>query len=107
MVCGGEFGRTPIINPPGGRDHWPHGFSVLLAGGGIRGGAVLGETDPAGKELTHPDDYEIEPGKGIQVANIHATVLHTLGIDHTKELETPVGRPMALSKGRVIDQLLS
>jgi hypothetical protein len=68
---------------------------------------VVGETDPGGAELKHPDEYEIEPGKGIQVANIHATVLHALGIDHTRELDTPVGRPMALSKGQVIKQLLT
>ncbi len=107
VICGGEFGRTPRINPASGRDHWPHGFSVLLAGGGIRGGVVVGETDPEGGELTHPDEYEIEPGKGIQVANLHATILHALGIDHRLELTTPVGRPMALSKGEIIRPLLS
>jgi hypothetical protein len=68
---------------------------------------VLGETDPEGGELKHPEDYEIEPGKGIQVANLHATVLHALGIRHTREIDTPVGRPMALSKGRVIGHLLT
>src|SRR5262249_9904555 len=53
VVCMGEFGRTPKINPLGGRDHWPNGFSLALAGGGIRGGTVLGETDPEGvKEPT-------------------------------------------------------
>jgi uncharacterized protein (DUF1501 family) len=107
ILCGGEFGRTPKINPAGGRDHWPHGFSVLLAGGGIRGGVVLGETDPEGGELKHPDEYEMEKGKGIQVANLHATVLHALGIPHEMELMTPIGRPMALSKGHVIRELLT
>jgi hypothetical protein len=112
VLCGGEFGRTPKtgnspgLNPAGGRDHWPHGFSVLLAGGGIRRGAVLGETDPEGGEVKHPEEYEIEPGKGIQVANIHATVLHTLGIPPERELMTPIGRPMYLSKGLVIPGLL-
>ena len=48
VLCGGEFGRTPKINPLGGRDHWPNGFSLALAGGGIRGGVALGETDPEG-----------------------------------------------------------
>jgi hypothetical protein len=107
VLCGGEFGRTPKVNPAGGRDHWPHGFSVLLAGGGIRGGVVIGETDPEGGELKHPDEYEIEKGKGIQVANLHATVLHALGVPHELELMTPIGRPMALSKGQVIQELLS
>jgi hypothetical protein len=106
VLCGGEFGRTPSINPAAGRDHWPHGFSVVLAGGGIRGGVVVGETDPEGGELKHPEEYEIEKGKGIQIANIHATVLHALGIPHEKELMTPVGRPMALSKGHVIADLV-
>lgn len=107
IVCGGEFGRTPKVNPAGGRDHWPHGFSVLLAGGGIRGGAVVGETDPDGGEVAHPEEYELETGKGIQVANLHATILHALGVKYGKEFITPVGRPMALSKGNVIRPLLS
>jgi uncharacterized protein (DUF1501 family) len=112
VLCGGEFGRTPVsgrtpgLNPAGGRDHWPHGFSVVLAGGGIRGGVVIGETDPEGGELEHPEAYEMKKGKGIQVANIHATVLHALGIEYHQELMTPVGRPMALSKGNAIPDLL-
>jgi uncharacterized protein (DUF1501 family) len=112
VLCGGEFGRTPKtgntpgLNPAGGRDHWPHGFSVVLAGGGIRGGVALGETDPEGGELEHPKEYEIEKGKGIQVANIHATVLHALGIPPDKELMTPISRPMYLSKGSVIPDLV-
>ncbi|MBW3598228.1 MAG: DUF1501 domain-containing protein [Planctomycetes bacterium] len=106
VLCGGEFGRTPNINPAGGRDHWPHGFSVLLAGGGIRGGVVLGETDPEGGKLEHPEEFEMSPGKGIQVANIHATVLHALGIQYKKELMTHVNRPMAISKGDAIPELL-
>ena len=48
VLCGGEFGRTPRINPFDGRDHWPHGFSMALAGGGLRGGQVIGATDPEG-----------------------------------------------------------
>ncbi len=99
VICGGEFGRTPRLNRAGGRDHWPHGFSIALAGGGIRGGQVVGQTDPAGNELKHED--------GVPVANIHATVLEALGIDFRQQLDTPVGRPMKLSEGAVIDQLLS
>ena len=49
VLCAGEFGRTPSVNPAGGRDHWPNGFSLALAGGGIRGGTVVGATDPEGK----------------------------------------------------------
>ena len=55
VLCCGEFGRTPKINPLGGRDHWPTGFSLALAGGGIRGGLALGATDPEGiKEPVRP-----------------------------------------------------
>ncbi len=50
VICAGEFGRTPQMNTAGGRDHWPTGFSVALAGGGIRGGKIIGATDPDGKE---------------------------------------------------------
>ncbi len=72
MLCGGEFGRTPKINALGGRDHWPQGFTMALAGGGIRGGQVIGETDPeGGRKVSDPR----------QVADIHATVLTALGID--------------------------
>ena len=99
VICGGEFGRTPTINPAGGRDHWPHGFSVALAGGGIRGGRVVGETDPEGSK--------IGIGDGTPVADIHATVFRCLGIDHTHELDTPVGRPMKLSEGNVISALIA
>ena len=101
IICGGEFGRTPIINPGAGRDHWPHGFSIALAGGGIRKGIVLGETSPDGDKLEYDDE------KNIQVANIHATVMHALGIDYSQELDTPVGRPMRLSDGKVVKELLA
>jgi hypothetical protein len=98
IICGGEFGRTPNVNPAGGRDHWPHGFSIALAGGAIRGGQVIGQTDPEGEKLP----YE----QGIPVEDIHATVLHALGIDHALELETPVGRPIKLSEGKLVKGLL-
>src|SRR5262249_13222964 len=55
VVCLGEFGRSPAINPLGGRDHWPNGFSLAIAGGGIAGGRVIGETDPdAARDPVHP-----------------------------------------------------
>lgn len=97
VLCGGEFGRTPQINRLGGRDHWPHGFSMLLAGGGIRGGVVLGATDPeGGRKVEAPQP----------VANLHATVLSALGIDPGHEELAPVGRPIKFSEGRPIEQLL-
>lgn len=97
VLCGGEFGRTPKINLVEGRDHWPKGFSMLVAGGGFAGGRVLGSTDPGG----HKD----EPTDPIRVEDLHATVQHLLGIDSSKEIQTSIGRPIALSEGRVIEAL--
>ncbi|MGH7135898.1 MAG: DUF1501 domain-containing protein, partial [Pirellulales bacterium] len=98
ILCGGEFGRTPTINPFDGRDHWPHGFTMLLAGGRVRGGAALGETDPeGGRKITDPYD----------VPDIHATVLTALGIDPAHEELAPIGRPIKLSEGKPIAALLA
>jgi len=98
VLCGGEFGRTPKINAGAGRDHWPHGFSMAVAGGGIRGGQTLGQTDPeGGKKVARPH----------RVADVHATVLTALGINPLIELTTSVGRPVKLSDGKVIDGLLA
>lgn len=99
VLCGGEFGRTPKLNGVAGRDHWPHGFSVAMAGGGIKGGRVIGATDPDGEKKEPRDPRAVE--------DLHATVLHTLGIDHTREFMTEVGRPLALSPGKVIEELLA
>ena len=99
ILCGGEFGRTPQLNPAGGRDHWPHGFSIALAGGGIRGGVTVGETDPNGGRLSGD--------QGTPLADVHATILSRLGIHHDLELDTPVGRPMKLSEGRPLASLMS
>lgn len=106
VVCTGEFGRTPRINPLGGRDHWPHGFSVALAGGGIAGGRVVGETsrDPNLDDKTKFADNVDQPKS---VADLHATIQHRLGIDFTQELTTPIGRPMILSEGSVINELIA
>lgn len=98
VVCGGEFGRTPQLNPAGGRDHWPHGFSVVMAGGGLPQGIVIGETDPEGNRLKHEN--------GIPIADVHATLLDRMGIDYAQELDTPVGRPMKLSEGKPIEDLV-
>jgi len=94
----GEFGRTPRINPAGGRDHWPGGFSCLVGGGGLQRGRVLGATDPTGERT--------EPERPIEVGNLYATILETLGIDFTREHLTPIGRPMAYSQGAPIEELL-
>lgn len=104
VVCGGEFGRTPEINPLNGRDHWPHGFSIALAGGGIRGGAVYGATSPTPK--LDPKNRAQDISKPRNIADIHATLFHQLGISFEEEVDTPIGRPMAISKGKVIRELL-
>jgi uncharacterized protein (DUF1501 family) len=105
VLCGGEFGRVPRLNPAGGRDHWPHGFTIAMAGGGIVGGRVIGETS------AEPNIEEPDPATDVRdphnVADIHATVMHALGIDFMQEWMTPVGRPMVFSQGRVIDELLA
>ncbi len=97
VLCGGEFGRTPKVNPLGGRDHWPHGFSMLLGGGGFAGGRVIGSTDRDGMKET--------PENPVRVEDLHATVQAQLGLDSTKEIMTSVGRPIALSEGRVLSEL--
>jgi uncharacterized protein (DUF1501 family) len=98
VLCGGEFGRTPHINPFGGRDHWPVGYSLAIAGGGLKGGLAVGKTDPDGKK---------DPERPATIADVHATVLTTLGLKPGKENISPVGRPIKLSEGRAIDELLA
>lgn len=104
VICGGEFGRTPQINPGGGRDHWPHGFSILMAGCGIRRGAVHGATaaDPKlerGKEVN-------DLSKPVTIEDVHATALKALGVEFDEELDTPIGRPIKRSEGEPIEALL-
>jgi uncharacterized protein (DUF1501 family) len=98
VLCCGEFGRTPKINPFGGRDHWPTGFSLALAGGSLRAGHVLGVTDPMGVK---------DPVQPTTVEDVHATVLRALGLNPLKENIAPVtGRPVKLSEGRPIPELI-
>jgi hypothetical protein len=98
VVCGGEFGRTPKVNLAGGRDHWPNGYSMALAGGGIVGGRVVGETDPGGTK---------DPTEPVSIADVHATVLTAVGLDPRKENTAPAtGRPLKLSEGKPIRALL-
>jgi hypothetical protein len=103
VVCGGEFGRTPRINPAGGRDHWPHGFSTLLAGGRFRRGYVHGATSKA-VDAKGPEGHVGEP---VGIADIHTTIYTALGLDSTLEYETPIGRPMARADGRVLNECLT
>ncbi|MDZ4857965.1 MAG: DUF1501 domain-containing protein [Candidatus Hydrogenedentes bacterium] len=85
IVAMGEFGRTPKINPAGGRDHWPQVWSILMAGGGIQGGRVVGKTDDIG---AYPVERPVTP------AEVIATVYDRLGIDLETELDSPGGRPI-------------
>lgn len=105
VLCAGEFGRTPKINPLGGRDHWPHGFSVALAGGGIQGGQVIGETSPKPKLDEKNRLRDVADPRNVE--DVHATILKAVGVDPKEELETPIGRPMALSEGQPIEELLA
>lgn len=82
-----EFGRTPRINDNAGRDHWASVFSCFMAGGGIKGGQVIGSSD---------EDGAMPKDRPVHVADIHASLCHALGIDHAKEVMTPLQRPMKL-----------
>jgi len=105
VFCGGEFGRTPSINPAGGRDHWPTGFSSLLAGCGLRKGIVHGKTSPEPDESTEKRLESVT--SPVKVEDLHATMLTALGIDSTVELKTPIGRPLKLSHGTVLNEILA
>lgn len=112
VFCGGEFGRTPLINPAAGRDHWPHGFSALLAGGKLRRGYVHGQTDanPDPEQLRRNGQQNLDPrlftSDLVTVPQLHATLLHALGIDYEAERLTPIGRPLRWSDGEFVPELL-
>ena len=98
VIWMGDFGRTPIINKDVGRDHWPQCYTMILAGGGIRGGQVIGSSDKTG---AYPATRAVTP------ADIHATVFAALGYDPQGiTYQTVDGRPMTLSDGEVIRELL-
>ena len=103
IIWGGEFGRTPMFQGKGGvgRDHHIKGFSMWMAGGGIRGGSTYGETDELGyhavKDVVH-------------VRDLHATLLHMLGIDHARFTFPFQGLDMKLTgveKARVLTDILT
>ncbi|MBI1315101.1 DUF1501 domain-containing protein [bacterium] len=97
VLCIGEFGRTPKINPLAGRDHWPNWFSCVVGGGGLAKGLVIGETDPDGRK---------DATETVAVNDLFATLLQQLGIDPAEEMMTEIGRPIALSDGTSIERLL-
>ncbi|HEY2574196.1 MAG TPA: DUF1501 domain-containing protein [Verrucomicrobiaceae bacterium] len=84
VIWGGEFGRTPMSEKGDGRDHNPTGFSMIMAGGGVKGGTAIGETDELGLRAIKDK---------IHVHDLHATVLYLMGIDHTKLTFNHKGRP--------------
>jgi hypothetical protein len=96
VVAMGEFGRTPKINADGGRDHWPDCYTVLLAGGGVRGGAVYGTSDRLG---AFPAADPVTP------ADLAATIFWRFGIDPATEIHDRTGRPYRLSDGQPLRTL--
>ena len=100
VVWSGEFGRTPFAQGANGRDHNPFGFSLWMAGGGIKGGTIVGATDEYG--------YKAIEDK-FQIHDLHATMLHLLGIDHGRFSFPFQGLDMRLTgveKARVVKELL-
>ncbi|MBM3776412.1 MAG: DUF1501 domain-containing protein, partial [Acidobacteria bacterium] len=103
IIWGGEFGRTPMVQFKGrepGRDHHIRGFSMFLAGGGVKGGVTYGATDELGyRAVENP----------VHVRDLHATMLHTLGIDHTRLTYRHQGLDMRLTgvePARVVQEIL-
>jgi len=84
VIWGGEFGRTPMSEQGGGRDHNPNGFTMWMAGGGVKGGQTIGATDDLGL-------YAVKDR--LHVHDIHSTILYLLGVDHTKLVYQNKGRP--------------
>lgn len=90
VVLTTEFGRTVKINQTGGRDHWPKAFSVMMAGGGVKGGHIYGKTDPRGAE---PADKPVSP------EDLASTIYTQLGIDPSKRIMSAGNRPVSLVRG--------
>ncbi len=98
VIWMGEFGRTPKINANISRDHWPKCYTVLLAGGGIQGGAIYGASDKYGAV---PDRDPVTTG------DLAATMYHALGIDHNIEVHDNLNRPLPIAKGRPVTEIFS
>ena len=100
VLWGGEFGRTPTAESADGREHHPFGFSMWLAGGGVKGGIVHGATDDFG--------WNSEVDK-VHVHDLHATILHLMGIDHKKLTYRYGGRDYRLTDvyGNVVHSLIA
>ena len=100
VIWGGEFGRTPTAENANGRDHNPHGFSVWMAGGGVRAGLTYGQTDDYGY-------YAVEDK--VHFHDLHATILHLMGLDHQRLTFRYAGRDFRLTDvhGEVVHDLLA
>jgi uncharacterized protein (DUF1501 family) len=100
VVFGTEFGRTPASQGTDGRDHHPHAFSMWLAGGGVKGGMTYGATDEFG--------YYVVENK-VTIPDFHATILHLLGLDHTRLTYRHAGRDFRLTdvRGEVVRKIIS
>ena len=100
VVWMGEFGRTPVINSRQGRDHYPNAWSVVLGGGGIRGGAVVGKTSKDGLAVEE---------RPVSVPDLLATLCQALGVDHERQNMSNVGRPIRIvdKAGRVVKEVLA
>ena len=100
VVWGGEFGRTPVSESGDGRDHNPYGFSMFMAGGGVKGGMTYGATDEFGFKAVE---------NRVSIHELHATILHQLGIDHEKLTYRYAGRDFRLTDvfGNVVTDLLA
>jgi hypothetical protein len=97
VVATGEFGRTPKINPTGGRDHWAGVYTVVLAGGGIQGGRIHGSSD---EQAAYPATDAVGPW------DIAATLYHCLGISPEAEIYDRLNRPLRITRGEPIRSLL-
>ena len=95
VVAAGEFGRTPRINASGGRDHWPGVWSVALAGGGTRGGQVIGSSDAT---ASAPSD------RPVPLTSLHATIVRGLGLDPSGSIELADGSRLPLSHGATVEE---
>jgi len=97
LVVMSEFGRSPKINAGAGRDHWSNCYSIMLAGAGVKGGHIYGQSDTIGAHPKH--------GRVFNTADLTATVFNRLGIDHHAELHDQTGRPLPASTGEPMVEL--
>jgi hypothetical protein len=96
VVSMAEFGRSPKMNAKGGRDHWGYVYSLALAGGGVRGGLVIGSSDKIGG---HPHEGRVQPH------DLTATIFHCLGFRPDTVIHDTLGRPFPISRGEVVRQI--